>query len=86
MARRLGWTEEQIASLDKPDNSFTSAEKAAVRFAEAMTLDARNVDESVFQELRRHFNEGEVVEIAAIVGLFNYYNRFNDALQMESSR
>ena len=26
---------------------------------------------------------GEVVEIACVVGLFAYFNRFNEALQME---
>ena len=29
-----------------------------------------------------HFDEGEIVELAAVIGLFNYFNRFNDALQI----
>ena len=48
-----------------------------------MTRDARSIPESVFAELRRHFDEGEVVEIACVVGLFAYFNRFNDALRTE---
>lgn len=36
--------------------------------------------------LRRHFDEGEIVEICAVVGLFNYFNRFNDALGMEPTK
>ena len=48
-----------------------------------MTRNARSISDEVFAELRRHFDEGEVVEIACVVGLFAYFNRFNDALQTE---
>ena len=43
------------------------------------TLDPNNVDNALWDELRRHFDEGEVVELAAVVGLFNYFNRFNQS-------
>lgn len=48
-----------------------------------MTRDPRRVPDEVFAELRRHFDEGEVVEITCVVGLFAYFNRFNDALQTD---
>ena len=32
------------------------------------------------------FPEGEVVELMAAIGLFNYFNRFNDLLQMEPTK
>jgi len=51
-----------------------------------MTRDAHQVSDAQFAELRRHFDEDEVVELAAVIGLFNYFNRFNDALRMEPTR
>jgi len=51
-----------------------------------MTRAASRVSDEIFEELRKHFNEGEVVEIAAVVGLFNYFNRFNEALGMEPTQ
>jgi alkylhydroperoxidase family enzyme len=51
-----------------------------------MTRDASRVPDPVFQELSRRFDEGEVVEIASVVGLFNYFNRFNEALKMEPTQ
>ncbi|MEP6769915.1 MAG: hypothetical protein ABJC61_14680 [Acidobacteriota bacterium] len=48
-----------------------------------MTRNASQVSDTTFAELRRHFEEGEVVEIACVVGLFAYFNRFNEALQTE---
>ena len=33
-----------------------------------------------------HEYVGEIVEISAMAGLFNYFNRVNDALQMEPTK
>jgi alkylhydroperoxidase family enzyme len=49
-----------------------------------MTLDAHGVKDEIFAELRKHFDEGEIVELASVIGLYNYFNRFNEALRMES--
>ncbi len=88
MARRQGWTQEQIDNLAdfaaRPD--FTAAEKAALRLAEQMTLEPHGVDDNLWAELRRHYAEGEIIELAAAIGLFNYFNRFNDALKMEPTK
>ena len=88
MARRLGWSEEQIKDLANFEQraDFTDQEKVALRLAERVTRDARTVDEAVWRELRRHFDEGEVVELLSAIGLFNYFNRFNDALLMEPTK
>jgi alkylhydroperoxidase family enzyme len=34
-------------------------------------------------DLKAHFSEGEIVELMAASGLFNYFNRFNNLLAME---
>lgn len=65
---------------------FTPAEKAALAFAERMTVDSHNVDDEMWNQLRQFFDEGEIIELAAAVGLFNYFNRFNNALRMESTK
>jgi alkylhydroperoxidase family enzyme len=54
--------------------------------AERVTRDAHNVDDKLFGELRHHFDEGEIIELLAAIGLFNYFNRFNDALEMEPTK
>ena len=57
-----------------------------MRFAERMTRDAHTVDDELWSELRKYFDEGQMVELAAAVGLFNYFNRFNDSLRMEPTK
>ena len=51
-----------------------------------MTTDSHGVDDELWAEVRRHFDEGEVVELAVAIGLFNYFNIFNNALQMEPTK
>jgi len=83
----MGASTAQIASvLDFEHGPFDEKEKAALRFGLAMSRDANAVSDAVFQELRRSFDEGEIVEIACVVGLFNYFNRFNEALRMEPTK
>jgi alkylhydroperoxidase family enzyme len=44
------------------------------------------VSDALFARLREHYDEGEIVEISAMAGLFNYFNRVNDALRMEPTK
>jgi alkylhydroperoxidase family enzyme len=83
----LGASEAELAALATGDLSvFGPRERAALEFAEALTRDSNHVSAVVFGQLRRYFDEGEVIEIAAVAGIFNYFNRFNNALQMEPTR
>ncbi len=88
LARNLGWTDEQVAHLAewRERGDFTPAEKAALRLAETVTRDAHTVTDEQFAELRGFYQQGEIVELLCAIGLFNYFNRFNNALQMEPTR
>ena len=72
--------------MDFETGNFTEAEKAALAYAQALTLDARGIDDALFARLRSHYDEGEVVEISAMAGLFNYFNRVNDAFHTEPTQ
>ncbi|HXH39342.1 MAG TPA: hypothetical protein VNN08_11995 [Thermoanaerobaculia bacterium] len=69
--------------LDFENGPFDEKEKAALAYAKQLTADAHKVDDALFARLRQHYDEGEIVEISAMAGLFNYFNRVNDALLME---
>lgn len=88
LARNLGWTDDQLANLAAwPTRAdFTPDEKAALRLAETVTRDPHSLTDEQFAELRSFYSEGEVVELLCAIGLFNYFNRFNNALQMEPTK
>ncbi len=88
LARNLGWTDDQLTHLSewRERSDFTPAQKAALRLAETVTRDAHAVTNEQFEELRSFYSEGEIVELLCAIGLFNYFNRFNNALQMEPTK
>src|SRR3954447_13718493 len=88
LARGLGWSEDQLANLAQWSNrdDFTPAEKSALRLAETVTRNAHAVADEQFAELRNFYSEGEIVELLCAIGLFNYFNRFNNALKMEPTK
>ena len=55
---------------------FSDAEKAALRMAEAMCERSVTVSDEIFAEVRRHFEEKAIVEIAATIALENMRARF----------
>jgi alkylhydroperoxidase family enzyme len=74
------------ALLDFENGPFDEKEKAALAYAKQLTLDAHGIDDALFARLRQQYDEGEIVEISAMAGMFNYFNRVNDALHMEPTR
>jgi alkylhydroperoxidase family enzyme len=88
LARRHGWSEEQLSNLANFRNrtDLTDAEKAAIELAERTTIDSNRVDDAFWTELRKYYDEGEIIELLAAIGLFNYFNRFNNALHMEPTK
>ncbi|PYQ12139.1 MAG: hypothetical protein DMH00_06635 [Acidobacteria bacterium] len=87
LARQIGFTEQEIAALDRVAESvaFDAALRTALLYAEAMTRDAHGVDEKLFAEMKRHYSDSEIVEISCVVGLANYWNRFTTALRVDLS-
>jgi uncharacterized peroxidase-related enzyme len=88
LAKKLGYNDAQIADLPRFENSdnFSEREKAALRLAERLTRNERPLDDAEIVALKVHFSEGEIVELMAASGLFNYFNRFNNLLAMEPTQ
>jgi len=62
---------------------FSPAERAALEFAAAAAATPGAVNEAIGAELRRHWDDGEIVEITGVVALFGFLNRWNDAMATE---
>lgn len=87
MARRLGASDETIAALERGDlAALSDADSAAVRFAEMATPTGSTADDVVYDELARRWAPEQIVEITAVIALFNYFNRFAEALHVPVTR
>jgi hypothetical protein len=86
LGQALGLTESELEALQgdyRSSTLFDAREKAVLAWSEAMTLNTAKRDEPVWQELRRWFNEAEIVEISLACAMFNMINRLNDSFRTE---
>ena len=59
---------------------FSPAERVALRLAYHAALVPNEASGADFDELKRHFDEGQIVEIVATIALFGYLIRWNDTM------
>jgi alkylhydroperoxidase family enzyme len=90
LGRKLGLSEEQIKAA-QGDTYMSSPhlddrQKAAVRWAEAVTLMQAHDDDVAFAAMRRHFSEKQIVELTVFCCMWNYSNRLCEALHVDLER
>jgi alkylhydroperoxidase family enzyme len=61
---------------------FDARERAALAYAEAMTMTTM-VPDAVFAKVRRHFNDREIVELTVLIGTYIMHNRVMKALAID---
>ncbi|WP_281648050.1 carboxymuconolactone decarboxylase family protein [Parendozoicomonas sp. Alg238-R29] len=78
--------EEKLAELDNWESSslFSEQEKAALAWTKAMTGEHCQIPDGLHQELAKHFNEQQIMELTALVAFQNMSARFNAALNIPS--
>jgi uncharacterized peroxidase-related enzyme len=81
-AERYGASEDQLTHIwdYKSHPSFSEAEKAALDFSVAASTIPNAVDETTAENLRRYWDDGEIVEITGVIALFGFLNRWNDTM------
>ena len=87
-AHTIRAAERYGSEKDKLDNiweyktylAFSEAERAALDFAIAAASIPNGVSDEIADELRKHWDEGEIVEMLGVVSLFGYLNRWNDSM------
>ena len=79
MGRRAGVTENQLNDLRvfEASGNFSNEEKLVLRLAVALTRTPSDVDEGLYEALRKRFSEHELVELNAVIAWENYRARFN---------
>lgn len=79
---RHGVLPEKVENLWNFEHSelFSDAERAALRFTMAASQVPNGVTDEHFVELRRFWNDGEIVEILATICYTGFLNRWNDSL------
>ena len=86
LGQALGLKDEEFEALQGDYRSsplFNEREKAVLAWSEAMTLNTAKRDGAAWDDLRRLFNDAEIVEISLSCAMFNMINRLNDSFRTE---
>ena len=85
LARQQGLTEEMIAELPRyrDSDAFDAAEKAAIHLADILAGDHKAASDELFDELRQHYNEAEIMDLTWRISSFIGYGRMIRVLGLE---
>jgi len=90
LARKIGLTQAQIEAAQGSDymnsGDLDERQKAAIRWAEAVTLMRARGDDDAFAAMNKHFSEKQIVELTVFCGMWNYSNRLCEALRVDLER
>ncbi|HKV26410.1 MAG TPA: hypothetical protein VJN93_17570 [Candidatus Acidoferrum sp.] len=80
-----GLSDEEVAAVREGRmEGFAAPEAALLHMADALAATPANVSDELFAELRRHFSEEQLMELAASAAQENYRARWNRVFAVES--
>ncbi len=84
--RKNGESEQRLYLLNgwRESPLYTPRERAALAWTDALTRIAEaHPSDALYDEVRRHFDEKEVVDLTTLVGMINTWNRLAISLGYE---
>ena len=75
LAELAGWRDSK---------AFSDLERVALEYAERITYTDQKVDDALFERVKRHFSEPQIVELTAAIALENFRSKFNPSLGIEA--
>ena len=84
ISREAGVTEEQLRNLHayRESPAFSALERLVLEYAEEMCQTPIAISDELFDRLREHFDDRQIVELTTEVAIENFRARFNNALDI----
>jgi len=81
-ATRFGISEEKLRDVYSYSKSplYSDKECIALDYALAAASVPNDVTDEMYNALSQHWNENEIVEILGVIGMFGFFNRWNDSM------
>lgn len=85
MSRKRGIPEDKLQAIDRYADhpSYTDRERAALAYAEMVTISPNDLSDELFAEVRHHFTDREIVELTVQAAFENFRARVNRSLRIE---
>ena len=77
-----GVADEKLAAIWDYQTSplFSAAERVALELAVAAAAQPNDVTDELFERVKLHWSENQIVEIVSVISFFGFMNRYNDTL------
>jgi alkylhydroperoxidase family enzyme len=84
-ARGVGLPEEKIASIAhwQTANCYSDTEHALLAYTDALVLDGGRVADGVFDALKTHLSDEEILEFTYVTALYDFHAVIAKALRLE---
>lgn len=76
----------QDRGVRAPVEQLDTGWRAALDYADVVHRSGHDVTDELYARLRASWDEGQIVEITLVIGMTEYFNRFNDSLRVEPTR
>ena len=91
MARQKGASEELVNAIqdrggERAMGRLEPGWRAALDYADVVHRSGHDVTDALYGRLRESWDEGQIVEITLVIGMTEYFNRFNDSLRVEPTK
>ena len=91
MARQKGAAEDLVEAVQErgPRSAIERLEagwRVALEYADVLHGTGHDVTDALYGRLAAAWDPGQIVEITLVIGMTEYFNRFNDALRVEPTR
>ena len=88
-ARALGESEQRLYELNawRETPFYTDRERAALEWTESLTLVSQtHVPDEVYESVKKHFTEKEIVDLSILVSVINVWNRLAISTRTQPGR
>ena len=87
MARRHGASEALVEALEDrgsraPIDALEPGWRAALAYADVVHHSGHDVTDELYGDLAAAWDPGQIVELTLVIGMTEYFNRFNNALRV----
>lgn len=81
-ALHLDVSERKLAAIWDYQTSplYSEQERVALEFAASAASVPNNVTDELFDRMKQHWSEDQIVEITGVISVFGFLNRFNDTM------
>ncbi|HXL35074.1 MAG TPA: hypothetical protein VN953_09140 [Gemmatimonadales bacterium] len=88
MARQKGASEDLVEAIQDrggraPLERLEAGWRGALEYADVVHVSGHLVTDELYARLTAAWDEGQIVEITLVIGMTEYFNRFNDSLRVE---